>query len=771
MTLLNGLLALGALAFTIPLAIHLLFRSRFKTVQWGAMHLLDAVVRTNQRRLQLTELLLLLVRCAIPVLLALALARPLLTGFRALPGDTATSVVIAIDDSRSMNSTDESGQTAMQRGIAAMKEYVGGLSRRDEVMLIRSSELGLPVSMMGRDDALREISEITPVASAARLDALVQSSATALAESAHAQRRVMLVTDLRASDVTDAVIDGLAAQSRILSAMEPAAAIAVLDVGEQNDSTDNLFVEAIVADSQVAVKGREVRLVARIRNDTERFGNDVAVTWWVDGLQVESQRIAVQPRTGTAARLTHSFEVSGVHDVRVTIEWPDSLLADNQRQFAIRVIERVQVLIVDGEPSGEPLQSESDFLAIALSPFGFGGSTLPDSVQSRTIPGDQGDPGQRIDAALQESTADIIILAGVKQLSDSLRSQLAGFVERGGSLVVFDGDQLASDDYNAPWLTKDASYELPAMLGSVLGNAKQRESARVSKARINAQYAPWSSVLPQPTMALDDVEIYAFRELTTRGDDDENDSAANRQQPPRDSERMTLLETSEGRPLGLSTRWGRGRVVQFAIPADGDWTTLPLRGVFLPLLQQLMIDLAGNMETPNVLVGETIRVPISELGQPAEVNVAASYTVEPPLQKERPIQPSLVVGQAGAAQLVENTASGVGVYKFREWTKDGAGEAVMRTTRRVAEIDAIESQLRAAGSARTSAFATRLGASLHTDIDSLVNAETVNRYGREIWRWLLALLLLAMVLELFLQQRRLIRPRTLPAVRTMVPSS
>ena len=58
MTLLNGLLAFGALAFTVPLAIHLLFRSRFRTVDWGAMHLLDTVIRVNRRRIQLLHLLL-----------------------------------------------------------------------------------------------------------------------------------------------------------------------------------------------------------------------------------------------------------------------------------------------------------------------------------------------------------------------------------------------------------------------------------------------------------------------------------------------------------------------------------------------------------------------------------------------------------------------------------------------------------------------------------------------------------------------------------------
>ena len=70
MTLLNGLLALGALAFTIPLAIHLLFRSRFTTLDWGAMHLLDSVIRVNRKRLQITNILLLLMRCLLPILLA-----------------------------------------------------------------------------------------------------------------------------------------------------------------------------------------------------------------------------------------------------------------------------------------------------------------------------------------------------------------------------------------------------------------------------------------------------------------------------------------------------------------------------------------------------------------------------------------------------------------------------------------------------------------------------------------------------------------------------
>ena len=80
MTFLNGVLAFGALAFAIPLFIHIFNRSRFRTVQWGAMHLLESVIKVNHRRFRIDQLILLLVRCAIPVLLALSLARPVLTG-------------------------------------------------------------------------------------------------------------------------------------------------------------------------------------------------------------------------------------------------------------------------------------------------------------------------------------------------------------------------------------------------------------------------------------------------------------------------------------------------------------------------------------------------------------------------------------------------------------------------------------------------------------------------------------------------------------------
>ena len=57
MNFLNLGLALGAAAFLIPLLIHIFNRSRFRVVQWGAMHLLESVLRVSRKQVQLEQII------------------------------------------------------------------------------------------------------------------------------------------------------------------------------------------------------------------------------------------------------------------------------------------------------------------------------------------------------------------------------------------------------------------------------------------------------------------------------------------------------------------------------------------------------------------------------------------------------------------------------------------------------------------------------------------------------------------------------------------
>src|SRR5262245_57051598 len=141
MTFLNGALLIGTLALAIPLIIHLFHKSRFKTVRWGAMHLLEAVIRQNQRRIRIEQWILLAIRCAIPALLALMMARPLWKGASKLLGDAKTSTVVLLDNSYSMEASRAgTSNWALARDEAA--RIVSELKNGSEATVIMMGEGG-----------------------------------------------------------------------------------------------------------------------------------------------------------------------------------------------------------------------------------------------------------------------------------------------------------------------------------------------------------------------------------------------------------------------------------------------------------------------------------------------------------------------------------------------------------------------------------------------------------------------------------------------------
>src|SRR3954467_2833366 len=97
--------AAGVLLASIPVIIHILNRRRYKTVNWAAMEFLLRAMRKNRRRLKFEQWILLATRCAVMVLIATALARPMGCRDSALArvaGQRNGLHVIVIDNSYSM---------------------------------------------------------------------------------------------------------------------------------------------------------------------------------------------------------------------------------------------------------------------------------------------------------------------------------------------------------------------------------------------------------------------------------------------------------------------------------------------------------------------------------------------------------------------------------------------------------------------------------------------------------------------------------------------
>src|SRR5271155_3018498 len=105
MTFLNPLLLFGMAAIAAPIIIHMFMNRRIKQVVWAATRFLKTSIQKNRKRMNLEDIILLLVRCLLLILLALAMARPIFKS-AATPvvpvGRTSETAVIAIDNSYSM---------------------------------------------------------------------------------------------------------------------------------------------------------------------------------------------------------------------------------------------------------------------------------------------------------------------------------------------------------------------------------------------------------------------------------------------------------------------------------------------------------------------------------------------------------------------------------------------------------------------------------------------------------------------------------------------
>ncbi|MEX0824999.1 MAG: BatA domain-containing protein, partial [Pirellulaceae bacterium] len=196
MTFLNGLLAFGAIAAVLPLAIHLLNRQRFEIIDWAAMHLIAAVHHANQRRWRWQELLLLLVRCAIPILLALALARPVLTSWRAAGGGQPSTTIVLLDDSASMRRSMPDGGNAFdearRRISLALNQSAAGSEAN--IVLAGGEFLNLAdVATTDLDGLLESLEQRDPSSGSLDLRGAGQSAMNQIVTATNPWRRLLIL--------------------------------------------------------------------------------------------------------------------------------------------------------------------------------------------------------------------------------------------------------------------------------------------------------------------------------------------------------------------------------------------------------------------------------------------------------------------------------------------------------------------------------------------------------------------------------------------------
>jgi hypothetical protein len=707
----------GVAAGAIPIIVHLISRSKPREVRWGAMHLIELTLQKQQRRLRIENWLLLLLRICIPVFLALCMARPVLTGAAALWNDAKTSLVVVLDNSYSQD-FQATGGTNFENAQKQAADLVAGLQRGSDVSVVLMSGTNAPLYDSGVFNTKR-VAEDLKALEAGYGKAEVPSAldvASALSRNmSHAQREIIVISDFQriSWSAEEATLRQRAAER--LAAQELAPRLTLFHTGAEG--RENVCVETVSFSPRVLGMNQTLEVRATLRNYGERGHDSLKVVCRVDGKVAHTTQIPLEAGQKRQVLFTHQFDSAGSHVVEISAD-ADSLKADNTFRVSIPVWERVPVLVVDGDPSPNLLESETGFLKIALQPYREAGELqkpgekkLSDLLEVRVIR----TPGL---SAAAIGDARVVVLANVARLTPKQLVEVQSFVRDGGGLLIFPGDKIDTKWYNE---TLHAAGLLPAPLTELADLSREPEPFT----RIRAQrfeHPPLNLFNDPRNGTPAEAEITKwYRTLA---------------QPDNPLVRMHALLES-GDPFLLEKRFNEGRVFFCATSCDEAWNNLPGRPFFVPLAQRLCTYLASSLFPPrNLGVGSSAVAffPPERIGQTATIRDTQGKITELPIESR---------GSKGVAEFAGTGRPGL-------YTMTGPDKKPIHF---VVNTSRVESNLQQLDPKEREQVAQELKADLVGSVEDYRALDHTRRFGQEIWKPLFILVLILLFGELLLQRR------------------
>lgn len=562
MTFAHPWFLLGALAAFIPLLVHLFDRRRPRQVPFAA---LDFVLRSQKRtasRLKLKRLLLYVLRTLFFLAVPLALARPSFSSTDALAtprGLAATAIVV--DTSFALRFADGATlfDAARDEARTALRELSG--EEPATVVICTASPTAVAPAGFERVRLLTAIDDAKPGYEAVDLNRCLEVAARALDDSPLPARRLVLVSALTQGSLR---LEGDPPVGTNAKGEKLKPEVVLRDVAKGRALPNRALVD-VRAEAAPQLGPRAWQFTFTVRNFSTDAASDVELRLEVDG-EVVAKGFVDLAADGTAQKtLAWRFEKGGVATVTGRLE-ADALPDDDTRSLVLSVPRELTALLVNGAPSPQKYRDEAYFTEAALTASG-----SPVRLVVRDA-----------DAAWKEKLDDydVVLLLNVDAPTPEVARALKEFVLAGGGLFVSVGDHVDPDAWNAT-MSDVLPRKLRVVKTAVEPNAPDAatRAARLTQVALNHPVlVPFTGRAREGLLS-----TRFFRYALFEGDG-------------QGVQTDVLATMDDGAPVFLAARRGQGRVFVFASTVDRDWSDLPIRTSFLPLMQRIAAWLTGTLD-------------------------------------------------------------------------------------------------------------------------------------------------------------------------------
>jgi len=764
-----ALVGFAALA-VVPLVIHLLNRRRYRTVPWAAMDFLLAAYKKKRKRLELENLLLLLLRCAIPVVLALVFARPYFGADSLLANlaEPRREVVVVVDDSYSM-SRHVGATTQFQAALEQCRRLAGSLDfeRGDRVSLVTlSREPQLLVVSGGPADLERRLAALQrPTYEPADLGRTLDLLLDDLLKQIPAAPEIWLISDFQRRtfdesaragapaaaapaapaaaaprDGAPAAGEGTATTLGKLQRLSQQSRLHLVNLSDGTLPPENLAVTDLRASDPLALVGQSMRFTATVA----RSGRMPSGAGRFRIGDKEFQKTFTFDAKGkTTTEIYYTCAQPGDSSIEFRLD-EDELADDDARFMRIPVKQGLPILVVDGKPGGtdDRLGGDAWNVVLVLDPR-FGESDPSEDYRRWFEPTVV--PWYELTQARPEfSKYDAVVFVNVPEIDpQKVLPELQTFVETGGGALFFLGDKVLPEKYNEHLFRGDGSGLLAMRLADKPAGTPWSPQTTTLNSPDNYFRLEIADELHPAVRTFNDDRrrgflrspVFAYWPFAP-----EADAAL-----PRDTRVVLRFENNQA-PALVDHRVGRGRTLWSAVSgAADDWSLFSRTpSAFFPLVWDMLNFLAvRDPGEHDLTVGAAIAK--SVLLPPA---TAAMTT---PDGRARPLGDLPRAAVRGEYRLPVFPETRVpGIYSLD--VTYGGDDAPLRELYAV-NVDARESELKFLDQQQATSVFDRVAIASYGREISIENGSKEPERQGEIWKRLALALLALVVLEMVLAWR------------------
>ncbi len=585
-SLLNPILITTAILAIIPIALHYITHRGSRILDFSTLMFLRQAIARKAKQFRLENRRLLLLRILAILLIAIALARPVLrfSGTALVRPGTHTTAVFIIDNSMSMAAV-ENAKIRFDRAKEAAFDILDHLTKDDQVALFFASSapevvFSQPTSLL--EDCRDQIANAKVSYRKSDIRQCLNQALEMLNLIEAGAREIYIISDMQVAPWTD--LEKIPEEARTKGIN-----IYICDVGQEQ--SPNTAITGVSTDPAIARPESIVSTTFKITQFSPYTANNLGIVCQFSTAEQPRATLNIDPGKTAEQIFRKRYKQTGVQSGFARID-RDVLDEDNTAYFATLITLERNVLICEGSPgSAEEGKPSSYFLAKALEVYGKGSA---DNVYLHvTVEGAvSGLPSQSF------SGYDLIVLSNIARLKSDDVFRIKTFVQSGGGVLIFLGDRTDADAWN-----REA---VPSLIpGKLVAVTKGKNSFRPENdyALLERNDYEHPALTLFRTLANGDLrlpEIYKYFVI----------------EPVQDA--RILSRFGAGHPAILENTLGRGSVITVAFSADDSWSNFPYRKIYLPLWSEFTRYLTSRT-TVNLMF---------TVGQPVGIRVDLRNTVQ-----------------------------------------------------------------------------------------------------------------------------------------------